>query len=83
MDKKELELIHEMMGKLIDEMQPGEDDFSERLGRKKPAIAIEIEKESPMEEDIPMSMDDLDSDHSDDGEEMDPLAKRLMKLRGR
>ena len=40
MDRKELQLIQELMSELSDQMELGEDDFNERLGRKKPAIEV-------------------------------------------
>lgn len=98
MDKRELDIIKELMGKLEDEMQYGEDDFSERLGRPKASIKIEIGKKS-MDDGMGEEMgDEMDSEEGM-SHEMDPmdeeedflsaskspeesLKKRLLKLRG-
>lgn len=37
--KQDLEIIKDLMDELITDMEPGESDFSERLGRNKPKIA--------------------------------------------
>ena len=93
MDKRELEIIREIMDKLSDEMEYGEDDFSERLGRKKPEVeVVKIEGVIP-EEDEELSIEDEllgEPDSELDMEDMldeesspeDDLKRRLMKLRG-
>lgn len=74
--KDEFEIIMGLMEDLQDKMQYGEDDFSERLGRKKPDLEmmkVEVEPVEEMEEGY------------EDEEEMGPeesLKSRLMKLRG-
>lgn len=95
MEKRELELISELMELLQDKMEYSEGDFAERLGKKKPEVAVlEIEK-GPMseleEEEEELGMD-LDAD-MEEGESMehkmkvmgeDPeseLKKRIMKMR--
>lgn len=98
MDRRELDIIKELMGKLEDEMQYGEEDFSERLGRPKASIKIEIGKKS-LGDDMDESMDSeegmshgMDHEMSPLDEEEDYLSaskspeeslkKRLLKLRG-
>ena len=89
MDKRELELIKELMDKLSDEMEYGEEDFAERLGRKKPEIeVIKMEGEMPLE-DEDMEEDsmepEMELEDEMDMEESSPeedLKRRLMKLRG-
>ncbi len=81
MDRKELEIIQELMQKLQEQMELGEDDFSERLGRKKPEVEVmkmELESEEPMEEDMELSehMEEMEPKSPDDA-----LKQRLMKLR--
>ena len=96
-EKSELSVIKELMEKLVGEMEPSEDDFAERLGRKKPDLEVvkvgvgmspEMEKKEEMlgkdlEGDMEMGED---PEHAamvlDEG--MSPeekLKKRLMKLR--
>lgn len=78
-EKTELSVIKELMEQLVSEMKPGADDFEERLGRKKPDVAIMkveagVSPEEEMEEEAEMAM----------GEAMSPeskLKERLMKLR--
>lgn len=73
MEEKKLQIIGQLMQELQDLMGPGENDFSERLGREKPDMAVmKIEAGEPEGEEM---MD----------EECDPdegLKSRLMKLRG-
>ncbi len=81
--KHELEHIKELMNELIEKMNYGEEDFSERLGRKKPEVEVmKVEGELPEEE----MMEDEEMPMEEDMEmEMSPadkLKKRLMKLRG-
>ncbi len=40
MDRSELDIIKELMAELESKMEPGKDDFEERLGRKKPDIQM-------------------------------------------
>jgi hypothetical protein len=77
--KQDLEIIRDLMDELIGEMEPGEEDFNERLG-KKPKIAmvemeIEGKEEMPEEE---MGMDFMPEEEDEDR----LLKKRLMKMRG-
>ena len=80
--KQDLEIIKELMDELISEMEPGEEDFSERLGRKKPEVGmvkIEMEgegsdEEMPEEENLEFPFEEEDEDSL--------LKKRLMKMRG-
>lgn len=84
------------MEELKDQMEYGEDDFAERLGRKKPGIeVVKIEGKMPMDEDMEdaeeMMGEDLDEDmemgepeeHKDAiiGSPEDVLKERLMRLR--
>jgi hypothetical protein len=77
--KQDLEIIKDLMDELISEMEPGEEDFSERLGRKKPEIGmmkIEVEGEE-------MPEDEMEMDYMPEEEDEDSLLKkRLMKMRG-
>jgi len=89
MDKKELQLIQELMEQLQAEMSPTTDDFNERLGRNKPEPgmqekpAIEVTK---IEGAIPLEEEEEDMEMSDmmeyDESPEDKLKNRLMKLRG-
>ncbi len=86
MDSKEdLAVILDLMEKLQDKMQYGEEDFNDRLGRKKPEVQVmSIEGESPMggdeepdgDEMPPMMGDDMDEDPDE------ALKRRLMQMRG-
>jgi hypothetical protein len=51
MDRSELEIIKELMAELEDKMQPGHEDFEERLGRQKPGVEmVKIEGKMPSED---------------------------------
>lgn len=91
-----LSVIKELMEKLVGEMEPTEDDFAERLGRKKPdlevaKISVGVDPKEKMEEMTGKDMDDdmemgEDPEHAamvmDDGMSPDEkLKQRLMKLR--
>lgn len=93
MDKKELMMIQELMQELADKMEYGEDDFNERLGRKKPEIEVmKVEGEMPMDEMDQDESPEMDEDVEDmdmmsDGLQMDmspedKLKQRIQKLRG-
>lgn len=84
MDKRDLALIQELMEKLQDEMEYGEDDLSERLGRKKPEVEVlKVESELPDEEDETMEEEELSLPMDDEDETPEEkLKKRLLKLRG-
>lgn len=74
--KDEFEVIMGLMEDLQDKMQYGEEDFSERLGRKKPDLEMMKVEVEPME--------DMEEEGYEE-EEMGPeesLKSRLMKLRG-
>lgn len=74
--KQDLEIIKELMDELISEMEPGEEDFAERLGRKKPEVGmmkIEVEGEEMPEEEMGFEEEE---------DEDSLLKKRLMKMRG-
>lgn len=86
-----LSIIKDLMEELIGQMQPSGDDFSERLGRKKPGVEVmKIEGELPLEDD----MDGGDMAETMEGEMESSMAggmqedpedsfkRRLMKLRG-
>ena len=91
-NKLELKLISQLMDQLQSEMEYGEDDFSTRLGRKKPELeVVKIEGKMPakpmetMDEDMEMSGSPDTTSISMDEEALSPeeeLKKRLMKLRG-
>lgn len=80
-DVDKLKMISNLMEELIGDMEPGEDDLSERLGRPKPEMAaIKIEAgpdDDDMGDEMPVG-DDVDMPMSED----DKLKDRLMKLRG-
>jgi hypothetical protein len=61
--QKELDVIIDLMKDLQDKMQYGEDDFAERLGRKKPE-GLEVAKVSVM----PGEDDDKDMAMEPDGD---------------
>lgn len=82
MDKKELEIIKELMAELEDKMQFDENDLSARLGRKKPEVEVpELEGEMPeeeeseelMEEELPLLEEEMTPEEK--------LKRRLLKLR--
>lgn len=76
--KHELEMIIELMQELQGKMEHGEEDFSERLGRKKPEISMmKVEAGPEVEGEIEMGMDDEEMPESPE----DKLKNRLMKLR--
>lgn len=85
--KQELQVIMDLMKDLQDKMEYGEDDFNDRLGRKKPEVEVMKVGVSPTmdDKDMPDGMDDMDGDEGGMEEEMSPedkLKDRLMKLRG-
>lgn len=67
MDKKELQVIMELMEELQGSMDHSEDDFMERLGRKKPDVEV-VKIEGALGEDPSIEMDD-DSELEDELEE--------------
>jgi len=83
--KQDLEIIKDLMDELIADMEPGEEDFAERLGRKKPEVAMikmEVEGESGepgqeiAEEEEEMHPFEMGYDPADS------LRNRIKKLRG-
>ncbi len=91
--KEELKVIMDLMQDLQNKMEYGEDDLSERLGRKKPGLeVVKIEGKLPMgeeegmeeESEMPFGMGSSKSMEEDcemeDGPESQ-LKKRLLKLR--
>jgi len=83
MDRRELELIKELMDKLSEEMEYGEEDFSERLGRKKPHVeVIKMEGKMPMDEDLEHEEEELGMDLDGDME-MDEDPEHIAKVLGR
>lgn len=92
MDRKELEIIQELMDVLQDKMQYGEDDLSDRLGRKKPGLeVVKVEGSMPMTGKDPlehaegMAGADMGEDQDSMGMDEDPddkLKRRLMSMRG-
>ena len=87
MQKRELQLIQELMEELQGKMEHSEEDFNERLGRKPEAMAIEVEGEMPMGEEempdpMPMSMEgEMDMEDEEEESPESSLKRRLMKLR--
>lgn len=96
MDRKELEIIQQLMEELQGQMEDGPEDFDERLGRKKPDVEImkiegkvdpnlmrDQEDEEMMGEEEEPSVEMFGDE--DDMEEMSPehdLMARIKKLRG-
>jgi hypothetical protein len=82
-----LNMIISLMEDLKDKMQYGEDDLSERLGRKKPEVEVmkvEAEPEMAMESDESPEVADMEGGFEDEAAEESPedkLKNRLMKLR--
>lgn len=77
MDDKKFEIIKALMEQLEGEMQPGADDFAERLGKPKKEVAMmSIEPDG----------DEMDCDMPEDEmgpmDPQDELKERLLKLRG-
>lgn len=92
--KQKLQMIQDLMGQVVDSMEPDHQDFMDRLGKKpKAVVAIKIGEKPTDEDDSDMSADDPEEmdphDPQDDMEEEsmaestpdDMLKKRLMKLR--
>lgn len=92
MDKRELQIIEELMAELQGQMEYGADDFEERLGRKKPEAEIKKAMTSPDAEIEVTQVEMPEDETSEEGTEDDmmdeespeeKLKSRLMKLRGR
>ena len=85
MEGRKFEIIKQLMEELQEEMQYGEDDLSERLGRKKPGIEVmKIEGEvgdGEMPEELGLESGDGEEEVFEEGPE-ERLKSRLMKLRG-
>jgi hypothetical protein len=83
-DKKELEIIAQLMDQLQDEMSFSKDDFAKRLGREEPGIkVIKVSTESPMEEspELEKAEEELGMDLDDD-EEMGEDPEHVEKVMG-
>lgn len=81
-EKTTLSVIKDLMEQLVGEMKPTEDDFAERLGRKKPDL--EVMKIGVGVDEEPMEKEGMEDEMAMMEEEMSPedkLKKRLMKLR--
>lgn len=66
MDAAKLKIIMQLMEELQEDMQEGEEDFSERLGRKKPEPAVSVSKLELGESEIPgEGIDDEEEDFED------------------
>lgn len=81
MDKQTLGLIQQLMEKLADEMEYGEDELCDRLGKKPkmkevPVDVKVLKVESPEEHMEEEPMDDMEEESPEE-----VLKKRLMKLR--
>jgi hypothetical protein len=77
MERDEMQIIKELMEELQDHMKYSEDDFGERLGRKKPEVEVMKIEAEPMESE----MEGVGMEDEMEGPE-DKLKKRLLKLRG-
>ena len=72
MHSEKLKMIMSLMEYLQEEMQPGKEDFAQRLGREEPKVEMEISTEGG-----PMIEDEMEME--EDPEES--LKNRLMKMR--
>lgn len=82
--KQELQVIMDLMQDLQEKMSYGEEDFAERLGRKKPEAELEIKVEGGELGNGHSEEPDLDDEMNAEVEEEGPeekLKSRLMKLR--
>ncbi len=79
-----IQVIMDLMKDLQSEMEPDANDIDERLGRKKPEIAVaKIESEVPLEgvELEDMGEEEMELPIEDESPE-DKLKNRIMKMRG-
>lgn len=96
MDRKELDLIAQLMEELQGQMEDSHDDFDERLGRKKPDLEIlkvegkdvrpEIEESDEHEMSESPEFEAGEEEGMMEDEESSPeeaLKKRIMALRGK
>ncbi len=77
MDRSELEIIKELMAELESHMEPGKEDFEDRLGRGKPEVKVmKIEGKMPgddesMEDPMEEKMESPEMEKAEDMAEMD------------
>lgn len=93
MERGELEIIKELMAELESHMEPGKEDFEERLGRAKPEVKVmKIEGDMPTEDPMEEKMESPEMEMGEDKGEMlgmdddmmsddEKLKARLMKMR--
>lgn len=97
MDKRELQIIQDLMEELQGQMDHSEEDFASRLGRKKPEIEVTKIEAGPKSEEDLMEDSELEDQEEAMGQDLDgdmemgsemkdspeeALKRRLMKLRG-
>ena len=71
MDKRELQIIQELMEELQGQMDHSEDDFAERLGRKKPGIEVTKIEAGPESEEELMEDSELEDAEEAMGKDLD------------
>ena len=83
MEQKELQIIKELMELLQKDMEYDENDFSDRLGRKKPEVEIELKSahKMPIESEEVGELDQPDLLDEEEKSPGDDLKRRLLKLR--
>ena len=84
MDKKELQIIVELMDQLQDEMSLNKDDLSKRLGREEPKVEVlKIESDDSMDNpELEEAEESLGMDLDNDNEEGKPLDHQERVLGG-
>jgi len=95
MSAEKLKLIQKLMDELITDMEPTQDDYMEKLGKKKPEIeVVKMEGKLPLGE-MEDDMEGMDHEMGDESmdfssimnmdkedEEESDLKKKLMKIKG-
>ncbi len=82
MNDRKMEIIQSLMEELQEMMEPGSEDFSERLGRPKPDVEISMSGEMPPDEDEDMpTKSPMGDDMSDEDSPDEMLKNRIMKMR--
>lgn len=80
--QQELEVIMDLMKDLQEKMEYGEEDFSERLGRKKPSLeVVKVEAEAAPEMGMEGEEPELEIEEEMPESPEEKLKNRLMKMR--
>ena len=94
MDKRELQIIEQLMEELKGQMEMGAEDYDHRLGREKPAVeVVKMEGSLPMDDDDELEEPEMEADSDESpmmadimpDEDMSPdekLKQRILKMRG-